>query len=107
MSWRPARRLGDAVAEPAGPKAPLVWLLPFALVTSPLVIVMLWVFFGTAGLGLLAVPAMRLWRQGRKLGQEVARVGRDLRAATAEMERVTRNLPHRSGGTNFGAQRDE
>jgi hypothetical protein len=71
------------------------------------VVVLLWVFFGTAGLLVLVVPVLRLWRQGRVLGQEVARVGRELRAASAELERVTRDLPQRGSVTNVGAQRDE
>jgi hypothetical protein len=72
-------------------------LLPFALITSASVVVFLWVFLGTAGLGVLVVPALRLWRQGRALGQEVARVGRELRAVGAELERVSREMPHRGG----------
>jgi uncharacterized membrane protein len=58
-------------------------------------LVIVWVLAGVLGLGVLVIPALRLWRQVRALSGEVRRVAHDLSAASAELEQVSRELPHR------------
>lgn len=57
-----------------------------------------WVFVGVLGLVVLAVPAVRLWAYVRELGREVARVSDSLAAASADLERATRDLSRGSRG---------
>jgi hypothetical protein len=68
------------------------------------VLVLWWVLGGVVGLGALTMPALGLWRAGRALAGEVARVGRLLGAAGADLERATRDIPRRS---NLGTTHDE
>jgi len=56
-------------------------------------LVIVWVVAGVLGLGVLVVPALRLWRQVRALSGEVRRVAHDLRTASAELEQASRTLP--------------
>jgi hypothetical protein len=56
-------------------------------------LVMVWVVAGVLGLGVLLIPALRLWRQVRALSAEVRRVADDLSTAGAELEQASRTLP--------------
>jgi len=59
--------------------------------------VLLWwvlaaVLLGAAGIGVLAALALRLYRQVRRLGREVAAAGARIAAVTDELQR---SAPHR------------
>ena len=50
--------------------------------------VLLYVGIGVLGLGLLAALTVRLWRQVRQLGREVAAASARIGAATEELSQV-------------------
>ena len=54
-----------------------------------------WVLAGVVGLGVLVVPALRLWREVRLLSSEVRRVARDLGSASEELQRAGDQLSRR------------
>lgn len=56
----------------------------------------IWVAIGVAGLIVLVLPSLRLWRAVRVLGKEVKRVSIELGTAGAALEQASRNLPRGS-----------
>lgn len=55
--------------------------------------VALWVLIGTAGVAVLVIPALRLWRAVRGLGREVKRVAGELREAGDALQSAAARLP--------------
>ncbi len=48
-----------------------------------------YVAIGVAGLAVLALCALRLWRQVRQFGREVSAAGAKIAAVTDELSRIT------------------
>lgn len=58
-------------------------------------LVFVWVIAGVLGIGVLVMPALRLWREVRTLTRVIRRVSRDLGDAREGLEAVTRDMPRR------------
>jgi len=52
----------------------------------------LWVLIGVAGLIVVAIPAVHLFRHVRVLGREVRRISRELREASAALQQAAGDL---------------